>query len=83
MNTNDTYQGWTNRETWAAHLWLNNSVTIYQGAFEYAKPMTPESLREYTERVAYSRPDMAREIGSLWRVNWAEVAAALTKENDK
>lgn len=32
MTSNDTYQGWTNRETWCVALWLNNEQGLHEGA---------------------------------------------------
>ncbi len=31
-STDDTYQGWTNRETWCVALWLNNEQCLQEGA---------------------------------------------------
>lgn len=72
------YNGWTNRATWCAALWLDND----------------EDTRKAAERVAYwysdVQGDIADEIGAEWwelltdgaredigafdDVNWAEVA---------
>lgn len=30
--TDETYQGWTNRETWCVALWLNNEQWLQEGA---------------------------------------------------
>jgi hypothetical protein len=32
MTEDETYQGWTNRETWAASLHLSNTEWLYNGA---------------------------------------------------
>lgn len=34
--TTDEYQGWTNRETWAAALWINNDQGLQEEAMELA-----------------------------------------------
>lgn len=39
--SDDTYQGWTNRETWALNLWLTNDQSLYE--------MTRERAREAVE----------------------------------
>lgn len=91
MSNDDTYQGWTNRETWAAVLHLNND----QGMQEMARERLAESdeishprvmqglVEELIEDFAAEVDGIAMmrdEIGSMWRVNWAEVAEALAGE---
>ncbi len=82
-NNNETYNGWCNRETWLASLWVGNTRSGYellcgvidQKVSDFRKvEMLKERLRE---ELCYP------EIGSsLWsdllqtawgRVNWLEV----------
>ncbi len=42
----DEYNGWTNRETWAANLWLSNDEGVYNLALERAR----DALDGYTTR---------------------------------
>lgn len=93
MSTNDTYQGWTNRETWALMLHINNDEGLYYAAREVLSEGGEEGLREHVtvlldpdefrEGTGESQPReiarMAHEVGSLWRVNWSEVYEALTE----
>lgn len=99
----DTYNGWTNRETWATALHIDND----QGLHNYRNEMTKEAATEeayepFTKRQAEvycletnlrawveelhndvfnpEQPpaqellNMFNDIGSLWRVNWREIA---------
>jgi hypothetical protein len=94
----DTYNGWSNRETWACHLWLSNEESLYHWAEETVCLEGADGLREGLEQlqaaivdtsdsyayaegtglVLYARDARLAlgDIGSLWRVDWEEVAAA-------
>ena len=84
----EKYQGWTNRETWACNLWLDNDRGIYEDilplideANEVSK--LADSIQEYMENrldlrnwnlITQDLISMVEDIGSLWRVNWREIA---------
>jgi hypothetical protein len=77
-----TYQGWTNRETWAAHLWITNHPEFYRefrgsSAVDLAKDFDRMQLNARVDLGDSLRTQMLLEIGSLWRVNWQEIADAL------
>lgn len=114
----DEYNGWKNRETWAAALWLNNTPALYGASREIARNVTAvgeRSCREVeTEYGIESTPErirnsaiaalrealdfhelahkyltdprdgtpkgMLEDIGSLWRIDYAELYDALTEE---
>ncbi len=89
--SNDTYQGWANRETWALMLWINNDQGLYEGYREMIRESGIDAVRNDLEvlldpeayEAEYGSPQssilrsMTREVGSLWRVDWSEVAASL------
>ena len=97
----DDYNGWTNRETWACHLWLSNEEGLYHWAEETAATSGADGLRDalewlqeavidasdtyvYVEEAGLVfRTHDARltlgDIGSLWRVDWEEVAEAFSE----
>ena len=122
MSNNDqTYNGWTNRETWALVLHLDNEQSTYEYAREQAtaayddalteagqdypewpedqraalaRSKTADAMRELAEAL-YTRDgyvdatggswpddlaDAASDIGSLWRIDWLEVAAHFIAE---
>lgn len=83
---NDKYNGWTNRETWAVHLYITND----EGLYHLLSNQTAHDLKEFFEieqENMIEGHDQTREmrmvltdIGSLWRVNWREVEKALSDD---
>lgn len=84
VKVDDTYNGWTNYETWLVNLWLTNDWNSYDSlrhivaAFE----TTSEQANELEHMVRYER-DCYEEEPSMWRdllgaalshVNWHEIA---------
>lgn len=110
MNTTDDgYEGWTNRETWAVNLHLSNDEGLYDAVREIRERSNwndhagyaaedvqrfAEALEGYvtelldpdywTNYIGAEMPqgiDMMRtEVGSLWRVNWTELAESWLAE---
>ena len=89
----DSYNGWTNRETWACHLHLTND----EGWYDMARGIVADAggtrdgyaaanaLADWFDEIGGYTPTpgirmMLDDIGSLWRVNWREVANALRDE---
>lgn len=93
------FNGWTNRETWAANLHIDNEQELYEKAREYAKKelkrhegeeeINPyhlgEILKGWIEDDLLTFKNlqgnfalwlMLTDIGSLYRVNWREIASA-------
>lgn len=97
----ETYNGWSNRETWAAALWLQNDEGLYcattevvascaalarrqlwtQGRLNRAvadglKEIINGLICQAEDEVHSSRSalSLARDIGSLRRVEWLEIA---------
>jgi hypothetical protein len=66
--SDDTYNGWTNRETWALNLWLSNNQGLYE--------MTRERVADWLERY---KPDAetpvyaARRAGEAVKEFWDEI----------
>lgn len=85
------YNGWTNRETWATMLHIDNDEGLLLPLVEVAQ--RHENVREVAEEVeAFITEDvltfdnvstnrnaflMLTDIGSLYRVNWQEIAQSL------
>jgi len=92
----EEYNGWTNRETWATMLWINNDRGLYETVKELAQhtdcctePLMclEESLEALFDdlwgdgtELAAETYNMFKDIGSLYRVNWRELAIAILEE---
>jgi hypothetical protein len=92
MSTDDTYNGWTNRETWACHLHLSNDEGLYSMATEALEGKeagweAAEAMREFVENLLDEFGEiegiamMRDEVGSMWRVDWQEVADVFMRVN--
>ena len=89
MKNDEKYNGWTNRETWAVKLYIDND----QGLYSYYVNMLNRSkdARSFAQELedwffnliqdmledgnlSNEARGMILDIGSLWRVNWLEIA---------
>lgn len=87
----EEYNGWTNRETWATMLHIDNDQGLLEPLLEVAK--NTKTLYELEQEIkAFLEDDvlnfdnvstnrnaflMLTDIGSLYRVNWTEIADSL------
>lgn len=89
-NKNKGYNGWTNYETWAVKLWMDND----QGLYNMFREWTAESeTYELSERIKdfFEEENPLNEMPSgvyhdllnaaLSEVNWYEIAENLKEDN--
>jgi hypothetical protein len=91
----EEYNGWSNRETWATSLHLNNDQGLYETVRDWAVSNWEEDESEAVTILAESIEDFVTElletdwdgvksmrydIGSLWRVNWREISESFISE---
>ena len=83
--TDNTYNGWTNYETWRVNL------EIFDGWDNEGKKVSPDSLRDTAEEYIYfalGGHNDADTIVAGWAsaflsdVNWFEIAEHINEENE-
>lgn len=95
----ETFNGWTNRETWATKLHLDNDEALNEYAYEYVREEIAghdkdeeinayhlgQTLKNWIEEDLLTLENIAgnrglwlmlSDIGSLYRVDWREIAQA-------
>ena len=69
----ETYSGWTNRETWALMLWINNDEGLQSMAHDYVREgMTARQASAPARAVYQSARDSAAYDASLALQEWTE-----------
>jgi hypothetical protein len=82
------YEGWSNRETWATALHIDNDTQLLGAVLELSdQPNLDDRLEQFVDQildvdafhtngvmVSRSAWIMLHDIGSLYRVNWRELA---------
>ena len=99
----DQYNGWSNRETWATALHINNDQYLYETANDYTRQEVEghdegeeinsyylgQTLRSWIEDDLLTLENisgnqglfsMLTDIGSLYRVDWTEIAESYLSE---
>ena len=87
--TDETYNGWSNWETWCANLWLGNDWGVYLMCQERTvdavesdyEPRPPESwawragaaLKEMVEECADEGIRLIGDEMSMHRIDWSEI----------
>jgi hypothetical protein len=94
MNTVQEFNGWTNRETWAVALHINNDEGLLSPIMEVAQlhdsvgDLADEIEGFINEVLDFDNIStnrnafiMLQDIGSLYRVNWYELASSFKDES--
>jgi hypothetical protein len=89
--TDETYNGWTNRETWLVHLWLSNEPATYETARELARTSQSDLAAGTAIHVWLMGDDAPWPIPTtglltdligqaLYRVDWRAIGRAFREE---
>lgn len=75
-----TFNGWTNRETWATNLWLSNDELVYNQMNTMIRDKITEDTTDeevvtffYAWATFYLSMPAREEIGDFGKVNWLEI----------
>ena len=95
MATTETYNGWTNYETWAVKLWMDNDQVDYEYWREHTNAyMADDSLRVYdlAAELKQTHEDLLPDLNgfasdllnaSFSMVNWYEIAESLIQDYEE
>ena len=67
----NTYNGWTNRETWLVNVWFNPECK-----------QDVESAREHIEEDVSDLPDYLKDFIDIGCINWSELIEHFEEEDD-
>lgn len=77
--SDEPFNGWTNWDTWSAHLWLANGEPAYRAAREVAqrpRPLVKDMKQVYRDYVPWTDGRRQGDGADLSRVDWDSVIAA-------
>lgn len=69
--SDNTYNGWTNRETWLINVWFNPETS---GDVDFAKDKMESDLD--------ALPDYLKDFVDFGAINWDELRASVTDSED-
>lgn len=76
--TTDTYNGWTNRETWSLMLWVNNDFGLQVMAREAVAGaeswQAADALRDWADTL-FTRAGYVATFGGSWPDALADIAS--------
>jgi hypothetical protein len=73
MNSDKTYNGWTNYETWSVALWIDNN----QGSYSLSRSIAQDAWDEAKADRILTREERARYDLSEALKNWIEEGSPL------
>lgn len=94
----ESYNGWTNRETWNTHLWMTNDERDYNAArqivrerfesdMDYPMVGAADALKEWWDELYAPQGMAASPLVDAWsyaidRTDWRAIVEAFTEGED-
>jgi hypothetical protein len=82
MNTNETHNGWSNRETWLVNLWLTNEPAHYDACVNASRGTIEDYVDELISANGETSNGFMADLinAALARVDWAEIVESMKAE---
>lgn len=83
-NSDKTYNGWVNRDTWATYLHLSNDYDLYSEVMVVTDGGYADDLEQFVTEFIAAGSSLARALDSdvddFDKVDWGEVLTAFQDE---
>ena len=66
------YNGYTNRETWAMALWLNNDEGLRESFGDYLEVHCEDDMNEETQAAWWKENARATKYATKWAITWLD-----------
>ncbi len=80
--SDETYNGWTNWDTWNAKLWLDNEETTQRDAMMCALAPRDRGIEALKFLVLHSTKAVTGDGIDMRRVNWDEIYDAYAEDQE-
>lgn len=81
IREDQSYEGWTNYDTWAVSMYLNNEQSLYKSLQKFRGHITVDGLKRLFEQLRKLNSEGYKEVDKH-KVNWQEIADSENNQKD-